>query len=368
MTPILVIGGGLAGAAMATHLARAGREVLLLEREAGAHDKVCGEFLSYEAQGDLRDLGVDLPALGAVPIETVAVLHRRRGTQASLAFTALSLSRRVLDEALLDRAAAAGVQVRRGVRVTTLERAAKGWRATTSDGEALDAAEAVLATGKHDLRGWRRPAGAQPDLLGFKAYWRLAPRQAQALDRRVELHLFAGGYAGLEAVEGDRANLCLVVRKPVFAELGGRWEDLLARLLDACPALAERLAAATLLTPRPLAIAAIPYGHVRARSDGPWRLGDQAAVIPSFTGEGMSIALHSARLAARFMLEGRTAAAFQPRLARDVGRQVRRATALSQVLVRPAVQALIAHALPRPLLTLAVRETRISPSARAAMM
>ena len=46
---ILVAGGGLAGGAAALALAQAGREVLLLEREAAAKDKVCGEFLSVEA-------------------------------------------------------------------------------------------------------------------------------------------------------------------------------------------------------------------------------------------------------------------------------------------------------------------------------
>ena len=79
---IVVIGGGLAGAAAATHLARAGHDVLLLERTTGPHDKVCGEFLSYEAQEELEDLGVDLRALGAVPIGSVRV--QRGGRWASL--------------------------------------------------------------------------------------------------------------------------------------------------------------------------------------------------------------------------------------------------------------------------------------------
>ena len=46
---IVCIGGGPAGSALATRLARSGREVVLVERETGPHDKVCGEFLSWEA-------------------------------------------------------------------------------------------------------------------------------------------------------------------------------------------------------------------------------------------------------------------------------------------------------------------------------
>ncbi|HEX8233664.1 MAG TPA: FAD-dependent oxidoreductase [Caulobacteraceae bacterium] len=363
--PVLVIGGGLSGAAAATHLARAGRETLLLEREAAPHDKVCGEFLSYEARAYVSELGVDAEALGGALIGAVEVRRRLARKRAPLAFTAVGLSRRALDEAVLKRAAEAGAEIRRGVRATELERNGDYWSVRTNSGPPFTARHVFLATGKHDIRGWKRPAGSQPDLMGFKLHWRLAPEQARALDGQVELHLFGGGYAGLEMVEGERANLCLVVRKAVFSTWGGGWDGLLSHLLDACPSLEERLEAARPLAPRPQAIGAIPYGYVRDRSDGLWRLGDQAAVIPSFTGEGMSMALHSARLATRFFLEGREPDDFQRRLARDVRCQVRTAMAASRLLVVPAAQAVIARSLNRPMMQWIVSRTRLTANAQA---
>src|SRR6201999_3729739 len=92
---------------------------------------------------------------------------------------------------------------------------------------------------------------------------------------------------------------------------------------------------------RPLAISSIPYGYVRREGDDVWRLGDQAAVIPSFAGDGMSIALHSARLAATYHMRGETAAAYQRRMARDVGTAVRAATLLSQLSVHGPGRVLI---------------------------
>lgn len=362
MSEVLVIGGGLAGAAAATHLARAGREVLLLERERGPHDKVCGEFLSFEAQDYLRQLDVDPEALGGVPISAVAVERKRSRTETPMAFEALSLSRRVLDEAVLARAARAGAKVLRGVRATALKRAGPGWAVGVDTGETLGARELILATGKHDVRGWRRPPGQQPDLIGLKTYWRLP--SVGGLDGAVELHLFPGGYAGLEMVEGGRANLCLVVRKATFAALGGRWEALLAHLREACPGLATRLRDAVPCQAKPLAIAAIPYGLVQERSDGLWRLGDQAAVIPSFTGEGMSIALHSARLASAFFQEGRSPQDFQRKLAKDIRGQVRRSTLASRALVAPLPQAVIGRVLNAPLMRWLLRETRIPGAVR----
>ena len=360
MREVLVIGGGLAGAAAAAHLAHAGRDVCLLERTTGPHDKVCGEFLSFEAQEELRRIGLDLGALGAVPIRSVAVELGRRRVEAPLGFAASSLSRRVLDEALLSRAAETGAEVRRGARVTALAREGAGWSVEVEGQGRIAARHVMLATGKHDLRGWARPDGRQSDLIGFKSYWQLPG----GLGGTVELHPFPGGYAGLEMVEDGRANLCLVVSRATFAASGRRWEGLLAHILGSCPGLRDRLARAVPGEDRPLAVARIPYGLVQERSDSLWRLGDQAAVIPSFTGEGMSIALHSARLAAEHLGAGRSAEDFQQRLARDVRGQVRLSTLVSQALVAPWPQAVVGRLLVPQMLRWALWRTRLPEGAR----
>jgi flavin-dependent dehydrogenase len=365
MSMAVVVGGGLAGAATATLLARAGRDVTLIEREASPVDKVCGEFLSREAGLYLSGLGLDLLALGALPIDALRLCDGSSVASASLPFAALSLSRRVLDEALFDLAVRAGAKVRRGVRVEGLDRVGGTFRLRLDDGEVVVAGSVFLATGKHDVRGLKRPAGGQDDLVAFKLHYRLAPRQAADLSRHVELALFSGGYAGLSPIEGGRANLCLLVRNRRLAAVGQRWEALLSAMEVESPHLAARLSGAAPCWPRPLALSTIPYGYVRRRADGIWRLGDQAAVIPSFSGDGMSIALHSAQLAAATYLAGGDADTFQQRLARDVSSQVWLSTVLSAGLVRRPVQtALSAVARRLPWLMAAVASrTRVSDEA-----
>lgn len=361
MSEAVVIGGGPAGAATAILLARAGRSVTLLERETGPHDKVCGEFISHEAAGYLAGLGVELRALGAVSIQTAGLAHGDVQTEIALPFPAFSLSRRRLDEALLGVAERAGVQVRRGMRARALTAADDGWRVDLGPEDEVEASAAFLAVGKHDLKGWKRPPGLQADLIGFKMHLRLSPAQAAALEGRVELTLFPGGYAGLEPIEDGLANLCLLVRRKALPH-GQAWPTLLQTIWDACPLLDERLDGAQALWPRPLAVAAIPYGHVQTRADGLWRLGDQAAVIPSFAGDGLAIALHSAHRAASAYLTGETAQRYQSRLARDLRAQVLGATLLSAALVRPWGQAALAglaKAQPR-LMAAAAARTRIS--------
>ena len=263
---------------------------------------------------------------------------------ADLPFPAYSLSRYVLDEALLRRAKAFGAEIIRGRGVQSLQADDGHWIFELEEGDWLTAKNVFLANGKHDLRGWKRPAKRDSDFVAFKLHWRLSAPQRIALGDSVELFLFPGGYAGLEPVENGVVNLCLIIEHAQFVALGQKWDAVFNLLRTDCPHLARRLDGAAPCWERPLGMTSIPYGFVETRADGLWRLGDQAAVIPSFAGDGMVIALHSARLAARTYLKGGSAQAFQLRLAREVGGQVKRAALLSRVLMRPRGQWLAAAA------------------------
>jgi flavin-dependent dehydrogenase len=373
---VLIVGGGLAGAAAAITLARAGREVTLLEREREPRDKVCGEFLSHEALALLRALDVSPEALGAIPIHRVQLASRRTRVEAGLPFRAVSLTRRVLDAALLEAASRNGVHVHRGLTAESLTHTHGCWQVTSSTGDLLSAPDLILATGKHDLRGFPRPKGTQNDLVALKMYLQLAPAQAAQLEGRVELLLHSGGYTGLQLAparpgEAPTANLCALIQRSVLARLNGKWEAVFALIQQGSDHARERLTGATPLLPKPLAAAAIPYGFVRSRllADHLWAVGDQAAVIPSFTGDGMSIALYTGLRAAHALLAGQGTAAFQHQLCHDLRAQVTRATAISRALVHPGMRPLAvatAHLYP-PALTLVARFTRIADPAIASL-
>ncbi len=320
----LVAGGGVAGCATAIALSRMGRKVTLIEREPAPRHKVCGEFLSAEALDDLRALGIDVSSLGAVPIEFVRLAAARRAAEAPLPFPAASLTRKALDTALIAEAVAAGVRVEQGRSVQALSRNSTGtWQAVLDDGAVFEAPTAFLATGKHDLRGYARPKDPQR-WVAFKMYYRLAPAQAADLAHASELMLYPGGYGGIQPVEGGIANLCCVIQQRHLARVGNRWEDFLAKMQQDCPHLAMRLAGAAPLLDKPIAITHIPYGYIRRTTeDGLYCIGDQAAVIPSFTGDGISIALHTARCAAAALHGGEAAPVFQARLGAGLQAQMR---------------------------------------------
>jgi flavin-dependent dehydrogenase len=69
-------------------------------------------------------------------------------------------------------------------------------------------------------------------------------------------------------------------------------------------------------------------------------VGDQAAVIPSFTGDGMSIALHSAAVASEMYMAGESAQQYNHRLHAQLSRGMGLATFLSRSMVTKAGRSL----------------------------
>jgi flavin-dependent dehydrogenase len=343
-TNIIIAGGGLAGAATAAGLAQAGVAVTLIERETGAADKICGEFLSHEAQASLSRLGFDVNSLGGHIIDRLVLARGKATITTKLPFTGLGLTRKTLDEALLAHAQSAGATIQRGQNITNV---------TVGDGIRLDIAgqpsqtadTLFLATGKHELRGLRREAAPPQDLVGFKMYFRLTPQSRAELAHKIALILFNDGYAGLQMVEDHQANLCLLTSRTRLQQLGGKWQALLMDLCCDSPYLARILAGAEELLAQPLTIYRVPYGYIhRPAATDPahiFRLGDQAGVIPSFTGDGMAIALHSAALAVDMFTKGGDASTYHRRLSGDISGQIKRAGWLYGLASSPYLQRFI---------------------------
>jgi flavin-dependent dehydrogenase len=336
----VLVGGGLAGGAAAIGLARRGIQAHLIERETAPRHKVCGEFLSAGTQRALAALGIDAAHLGGAPIDRVRLIAGHRSVETRLPFFGMGLTRRRLDAALLDEAARRGARVDRGVVV----RAVDGGTVRTSAGDIV-AGRLLLANGKHEIRGAHRAAADEDDaFIAFKTYWSLGARARGTLAGTIELMLFADGYAGIQMVEDDAANLCLLIRRSAFRRAGGDWPGLLAWLMR-LPAFRARFGDARPLLDRPLTITGIPYGHVHRGPDTAYRLGDQAAVIPSFCGDGMGIALHSAALAAGCIADGAGADQYHAQLRADVAPVVRRAALFQRIGDAPWRQAAIVAAL-----------------------
>ncbi len=359
-TPALIVGGGPAGATLALRLAQAGLPHLLVERTRETGDALCGGFLSWRTLAALERIGIAGDRLNRATLSHVRLFAGGVVAEARLPQPGRCVSRRRLDRLLLAAAERAGARVERGAGVRSIE----GRTARLEDGALLTGEALFLASGKSDVRGLARPAaarGADPT-IGLRV--RLSP--AAALDRSiggaVELHLLDRGYGGLSLMEDGTANLCMAVHRSRLREAGGL-EPLLLALAAESPALGERLAYRASGSPID-AIANVPYGWRATESlTGLFRLGDQAAVIPSIAGEGMGIAIASAMAAGdAYVRQGAAGAeTFQAGFAAQARRPIAVAAAVWHMAERPAVaQAALrlARTAP-PLVALLARMTRI---------
>lgn len=353
----LIVGGGPAGAVAALMLARAGAPHLLIERTRETGDALCGGFLSWRTLATLERLGVT-PA--GARIERVRLFAGGRRVEAALPRPATGISRRALDTLLLGEAERAGARVERGLTARAVEDGA----VRTGDGARLTAQALFLATGKHDLRGVARPPKQGEPTLGLRVRLAETPGLRRLVAGAIELHLFDGGYAGLCLHEDGTGNLCMAVRRSRL-QAAGSPAALLAAIAAEAPRLGERLDASG---PGPAdAVANVPYGWRATESvAGLFRLGDQAAVIPSLAGEGMGIAIASGARAATAYLAGGAAAAagYQRALARATRLPVALAWAAWRVAERPciALPALALAALRPAAIESLARVTRIGES------
>ena len=305
----IAIGGGLAGSAFALELARQGARVAVIERTPAAKLKVCGDFLSSEAQQLLAYLGLNVAGLGAKSIETFRLATGEQTATAMLPFAGAGLSRLTLDEALLGKAQEAGAEVIRGQGATALERAGARVRIRVGS-KRFEATCAALATGKHNLRGWPRAAG---DMTAYKISVSLSQEALRALAGVVQLVSYRGGYIGACNVEDDAATICWLMDACAMKKVGPEWTGHLDYISRHSSAIGDLLVGARYLSARPAAVSSIPYGYMRRAviASNVYPTGDQLGVIPSLTGDGTSLALASGLAAAHAVLSSQPAQGFQ---------------------------------------------------------
>jgi geranylgeranyl reductase family protein len=305
---VIVVGGGPAGSTTARLLAEAGRRVLLLDKAAFPRHKACSDYLNPAAVRALREMGL-MDALWAAhphPMQAMRVhapgdrMFQAVFREVEPGVVALGLSRHRFDDLLLQRAAAAGVEVRERAHVRDLVLGqGRVVGVQVSSGEARETLRAPLivgADGHHSVvsrrLGLDLPA-RWPRRTGLAAHFRGLGR----LGDWGELHVAPGGYAGLALLEDGLATVTLVTNVDALTQRAGSVESYYAEKLAEIPIVREMVAGAERVGPirgvGPLA------RRVRGRAGDGWLLvGDAAGFLDPFTGEGIYKALHSATLAA----------------------------------------------------------------------
>lgn len=317
-TDVAIIGGGLAGLCAAIHLARAGRQVTLLEKRDYPTHRVCGEYVSREVVPYLQSLGFDPYKHGAAHISRLALTTPSGAPlYTPLKMGGFGLSRWTMDAALADVARHAGVDVRTRTPVENIAQLADGSLSLTlKGGKALHARFAAGAWGKRDAldRRLERPfMQARTGFMGVKYHVR-----GQWPADQIALHLFPGGYCGHSRVEGsDVYNLCYLFRRGTtdFRDIN----DLQKRALFRNQHLHQIFREAEFVLDAPEVINEISFAPKAPVMNGVLLCGDSAGLITPLCGNGMAMAIRGARIAATAILAAGVQPTQQARQAMEVG-------------------------------------------------
>ena len=296
---IIVIGGGLAGLCNAIHLSKMGKKVLLIEKNEYPKHKVCGEYISNEVLPYLDFLEVNPFDFGAVRINKFQLSTTKSNIiSAKLPLGGFGISRYTLDLVLSEKAKENGVTILQDVvlNITFLKDV---FQVETKDNNTFTSKITIGAFGKRsllDVKMGRNFIQKKSPYLGVKIHVK-----GNFKEDLVALHNFKGGYCGVSKVENNAINLCYITNYATFKQYKNI-EDFQEQVVFKNNYLKEIFHSSEALFEKPLSISQISFETKKPVENHILMCGDSAGMIHPLCGNGMSMAIQSAQLASKLIL------------------------------------------------------------------
>ncbi len=298
-----IVGGGLAGLTAALHLSQNGFQVVLFEKNSYPHHKVCGEYISNEVLPYLKSLGIDPFEKNARHINQIQITnHKGKIVQAALPLGGFGISRYCLDHFLYEK-----VKQQAEIQQETIfdiQFKETYFQLDALSKKQFQATYVIGAFGKRsnlDKALNRSFIQRKTPWLAVKAHYK-----ASFPNDLVALHHFQGGYAGLSKVENNHVNCCYLVSNRVFAKYKNI-DDFQEKELRKNPHLDLFLNEAKPVFEKPLTISQISFERKKPVVNHIFMIGDSASLIHPLCGNGMAMAIKSAKILSEVFIEDKNA-------------------------------------------------------------
>jgi menaquinone-9 beta-reductase len=303
MIDVLIIGGGLAGLTNAILLKKAGLKVALFEKNQYPFHRVCGEYISNETLDFFKnELEIDPFQYGAVSLNEFQ-LTSPKGNSIILPLDlgGFGISRYLLDDILYQKALALGVEVHTNNHILEVTESEGCSLIKNNRGETYEGKMVIGSFGKRSNLDnfWRRAFFTKKSpYIGVKYHIKFPRHPIQ----RISLHNFKNGYCGISRIEDDKYCLCYLTTRQNLKDYG-KIEELEKKLLQKNPFLDQIFTEAEFIWDQPKVINEISFASKSQLKDDIFFCGDSAGLIAPLAGNGMAIALHSAKILSSQIIE-----------------------------------------------------------------
>jgi menaquinone-9 beta-reductase len=292
---VIIIGGGVSGLIASILLARNGIDCTVIEKKNYPLHRVCGEYISNEAVPFLKAAGL-FPDEFAPPELSKFQLSSVSGKSSvlPLGMGGFGVSRFAFDNFLFSKAKESGVQFQLDTSVENVEFLGQSFKVLTNRSE-IEAKIVIGSFGKRsnlDLRLDRKFIKHRSPYVGVKYHVHF--------DHPVDvvaLHNFPGGYCGISAVENNIINVCYLVHRDNLKKHKSI-REMEQHVLTINPFLNDVFKNAHFLFEKPEVINEISFDRKNPVEEHILMCGDAAGLITPLCGNGIAMAIHSAKICA----------------------------------------------------------------------
>ena len=318
---VIIVGAGPGGSSAALYLTKAGKKVLLLDKATFPRDKICGDALSGKTIGILRELGLEEQikktkhgmvngiTLSSPKGEVMKLPFSKEGRQVRV--QGYVVRRHDADFVFFSAAKKAATKTIEGFTVTDIileDSFVKGVKGKGSDGKEMEfrAPVTIGADGAYSVVARRLAIVKHPDehmCAATRAYF----DNVEGLNDTIEIHFIKDlmpGYFWVFPIDGKNANVGLGMVVKDLKKKGYNLQEKTLEVIKNHPMFKERFKDSKLVGN--VMSWQLPFGskHQQLHGNGYVLIGDAAALVDPFSGEGVGNALLSGKIAADVISRG----------------------------------------------------------------